>query len=1128
MSRMADAFEAQRRAANPAISAWVMANAGSGKTRVLIDRVIRLLLAGTQPGAILCLTFTKAAAAEMANRLHQRLGEWSVMPEPELREALKHLLGRAPAREELALARQLFARTLDANGKLRIQTIHAFCESLLKRFPLEAGVPPHFGIADEGTAAQLLEEARERLLASAEAHPLLSAALAFIVGEVEEIGLQAVLSELVAERRKLQRLLGTHRDIETIIAAVRKRLGVDEAETPETLRANFVASLPDAALRRAAAALDAGSSTDQERARCIRAFLDARDASRLDPDWYDIFLTEKREPRKTIITQRAQKADPAAAAVLLAEQARVSEFCTRLKSITVAAGTAALLRLGNALLEYYTEAKRARALLDYDDLILKTGEMLRRDGSASWVLYKLDGGIDHVLVDEAQDTSPEQWDVIAALCDEFFAGHSARERPRTVFAVGDAKQSIFSFQGADPVAFQRMHAHFEQRARAASQVFERVPMEVSFRSCTTVLEAVDAVFNRPEARDGIAEQDEPVRHRAHRVGAGGLIELWAPPAPPEDAPADPWDAPLDYVSAASPAMQLAQRLATFIRRMIDSGEKLESKGRAIQPGDILILVRRRDAFFTEMVRALKAANIPVAGADRMILADQIAVMDLLALARFVLLPEDDLNLATVLKGPLFGFDDDDLFALCYGRSGRLWKALQTHAREQLRWRHALDELSRILARADRMPPFEFFAGILGEGRGRERLIARLGHEATDPIDEFLALTLAYERQSAPTLQGFLAWFEAGAAEVKRDMEQGRNEARVMTVHGAKGLEANVVFLPDTCGMPDGRTDPKVLWTDDPLPFPLWPIRTANDDAVCSAARHASRIAREREYRRLLYVAATRARDRLYVCGWQRDRRPPGSWYDLLAPAFANAMDVLLPWQETGKRIMAPQTAPCERDTGLEEDHSTAPPPSWCTAVAPLEPTPPRPLMPSRPETEPSVRSPLADDDGARFKRGRLIHRLLQTLPDLPPETRAAAAARYLARPIHRLSAEQQAQFAREALAVLAHPEFAPLFGPDCVAEAPIVGRIGDHVIAGQVDRLVVTDDAVFVLDYKTQRPVPASPAEAPRAYVAQMAAYRLALSSIYPDRAIRCCLVWTDGPSLMELPADLLDRHAPR
>jgi ATP-dependent helicase/nuclease subunit A len=1128
--QLPDAFAAQRRAANPAISAWVMANAGSGKTRVLVDRVIRLLLAGTRPGAILCLTFTKAAAAEMANRLHQRLGEWSVMAEPALRDSLKHLLGRSSAAEELALARQLFARTLDAVGRLRIQTIHAFCESLLKRFPLEAGVPPHFGIADDATAAQLLDEARERLLISAEAHPLLAEALAFIVGEVEELGFQTVLNELVAERRRLQRMLGAHGDIETAIAEIRALLDVGEAETLETLRTDFMTELPDEALRRAAAALDAGTPTDQDRAHCIRDFVEADDADRIVPDWLDVFLTDKREPRKSVIGKSAQKADPAAAEILQTEQARVVEFCRRLKSVTVATGTAALMRLGGAMLDYYAEAKQARALLDYDDLIFKTGEMMRREGSASWVLYKLDGGIDHVLVDEAQDTSPEQWDVIAALCEEFFAGRGARDRPRTVFAVGDAKQSIFSFQGADPDAFKRMHAHFAARARAASHVFERVPMEVSFRSCTTVLDAVDTVFNRQVARDGVAIEEDSIRHRAHRVGAAGLIELWAPPAPADKDQPDPWDAPLDYVSATSPPVQLARRIATFIRRMLDGGDTLDSRGRPIQPGDILILVRRRDAFFTEMVRALKAANIPVAGADRMILADQIAVMDLLAVARFVLLPEDDLNLATVLKGPLFNFDDDDLFALCHGRDGRLWRALRTRADEQLRWRRAVDELTHLLARADRMPPFEFFAGLLGEGRGRKRLIARLGNEAEDPIDEFLALALAYERQSAPTLQGFIAWFEAGAAEVKRDMDQGRNETRVMTVHGAKGLEANVVFLPDTCGVPDGRTDPRVLWTDDALPLPLWPIRAANDDAACAAARRASRAAREREYRRLLYVAATRARDRLYVCGWQRDRRPPSSWYDLLAPAFAGpeAIDITLPWPERGRRIVAAQSAVCERDTDAHDRAAEpAPPPRWCVTAAPAEPTPPRPLTPSRPDIEPSVRSPLADDDGARFKRGRLIHRLLQTLPDLPAETRAAAAARYLARPIHALDAKQQEDFAREALAVIAEPEFAPLFGPGCVAEAPIVGRVGDHVISGQVDRLVVTGDAVFILDYKTQRPVPAAPADAPRAYIAQMAAYRRALQAIYPDRSIRCCLVWTDGPSLMELPADLLDRHTP-
>ena len=1128
-----DPFVPQRRAADPAVSAWVMANAGSGKTRVLTDRVIRLLLADTRPGAILCLTFTKAAAAEMANRLHQRLGAWSVMPEAELRDELVKLQGRQPAREEIALARQLFARTLDSIGRLRIQTIHAFCESLLKRFPLEAGVPPHFSIADDATAKQLIEDARERLLSEAQSDGVLSNALEFIVGEVEEIGFQAVLAELVAERRKLRRLLGAHDgDIEAVITATRELLGVGADDTPESLRAAFVADLPEAALTRAAAALDSGSASDQERARRIREFLGADNrADRVSSDWCEIFLTTEGAPRKTLITKQAQRADGGALAILEAEQRRVVEFCERIKSVTVATGTAALLRLGNALLEHYENGKRARALLDYDDLILHTGALLRRQGYASWVLYKLDGGIDHVLIDEAQDTSPEQWDVIAALCEEFFAGRGARERPRTVFAVGDRKQSIFSFQGADPSAFESMQTRFAARVRAASQIFDPVDLKMSFRSCAAVLDLVDTVFNHPDARDGVIADGDAVRHLPYRKSAGGHVELWPPVVPQDDLPGDPWDAPLDYAGASSPSVILARRIADVIRRWIDEKEILESRGRPIQPGDILILVRKRDAFFEEMVRALKAANIPVAGADRMVLGEQIAVMDLVALARFVLLPEDDLNLATVLKGPLFNFDDDDLFALCHRRSRRLWPVLRARAAERPHWATAVEELSALLARADYVPPFEFFATLLGKNRGRARLLARLGHEATDPIDEFLALTLNYERQNAATLQGFLEWFEAGAAEVKRDMEQNRNETRVMTVHGAKGLEANIVFLPDTCGMPDGRNDPKLLWSDGPVPLALWPIRSVNDDPCCAAARETARRTREREYRRLLYVAATRARDRLYVCGWHAAKRPPGSWYDLVAPAFqakANAISVTLPWQEAAQRLVVPQSGPFDADHLIRiETTVMSGAPAWTSGPAPIEPTPPRPLMPSRPEAEPSVRSPLGADDGARFKRGRLVHRLLQTLPDLPPETRAAAASRYLARPIHGLSPEQQQQIAREVLAIFDQPDLAPLFGAGCVAEVPVVGRLGERVISAQIDRLVVTADCVLVLDYKTQRPVPPAPKDVSSAYLSQMAAYRQALAAIYPDRPIRCCLLWTDGPRLMELPADLLDAHAP-
>jgi ATP-dependent helicase/nuclease subunit A len=1131
--RPVDPADGQRAAADPAASVWVAAHAGSGKTRVLIDRVTRLLLGGTRPGAILCLTFTKAAAAEMANRLYKRLGEWSILPDAALNAVLAELLGAPPGDEMRARARCLFASVLDAKGRLRIQTIHAFCEALLKRFPLEAGVPPHFAVADESTAQELLDDARARLLVDAAGEPALAAALDHVVASIDEASFETVMRELVMGRRRLYRFLDAHgNDADAAIGAVFRRLGVGAAATRDDVIAGFVKALPAADLKRAAAALDQGSATDGKRAAAIRAWLDAADRAALIDDWLDVFLTAKGEPRaeKYLITKAGQKADPNALVVLQAEQARVLDLREALNALGVAEATAALIRLGKALLDRYEAEKSRQALLDYDDLILLTRALLTERSASPWVLYKLDGGLDHILVDEAQDTSPEQWEVIGALAEEFFVGVGARELRRTVFAVGDAKQSIFSFQGADPAAFAGMRSYFAERVAEAAQEFRPVDLAVSFRSAQAVLDAVDAIFREAEARDGVIEGDGELRHFAHRRGAAGLVELWPVVTAPEGEDADPWDAPLDYVGAASPPAELARRIVGTIAGWLRDREVLASRGRPIRAGDILILVRRRDAFFQEIVRALKQADVPVAGADRMVLAEQIAVMDLLALGAFALLPNDDLTLATVLKGPLFGFDDDDLFQLCWQRQGSLWRVLRARARESDKWRHAAEALAALLARADMTPPFEFYSRLLDRD-GRRRFLARLGTEADDPIDEFLALALAYERQHPPSLQGFLAWFERGGVEVKRDMEQGRDEVRVMTVHGAKGLEADIVFLPDTCSAPSGRSDQRILWSADLPPLPLWPVRAGEDCALSAEARAEARAARDREYRRLLYVATTRARDRLYICGWHRDGPPDGTWYRLAETALKampGVTEIALPWGETGLRFATAQTDKPADAAAWPARVARETPPAWLRRAAPPEPAPPRPLAPSRPmAAEPAVRSPLGADDGHRFRRGRLVHRLLQTLPELSESARAAAARRFLSRPSLGLSDAEQDEIARETLRVLTMPDVAALFGPDALVEAPLAGIVGDQAIVGQVDRLLVTAGAVIVVDYKTNRPPPATEADVAPVYLAQMAAYRALLRRIYPGRPVACLLLWTDGPRLMALSDPLLDRHAP-
>ncbi|MDE1969854.1 MAG: PD-(D/E)XK nuclease family protein, partial [Alphaproteobacteria bacterium] len=711
-----------------------------------------------------------------------------------------------------------------------------------------------------------------------------------------------------------------------------------------------------------------------------------------------------------------------------------------------------------------------------------------------------------------------------------------RDRLRTVFAVGDPKQSIFSFQRADPAKFVAMQEHFRARVEAARQQWRRLKLELSFRSVAAVLRTVDAVFADQRAAAGVIFADDAIRHEPSRLGVAGLVELWPPVVPESGEPPTPWDAPLNQARLKLPRARLAEAIAAKVKSWIDAGEPLESSGRPIHAGDILVLVRRRDPFVGALVRALKERDVPVAGVDRMVLADQLAVQDLVALAQFLLLPADNLTLATVLKSPLYGFDEDRLFDLAWKRTGSLWDELRQRASENPTFKFAAEELAALLARADFIPPFELFAEVLGARGGRRKILARLGAEANDPLDELLAAALAFERDHGPSLQGFLHWLVLGELEVKRDLnnEAGRNELRVITVHGAKGLQAPIVFLPDTLAVP--QQSPAIVWTDDGLP--LW---LADGDApAAGAALELANRRRDEEYRRLLYVALTRAADRLYVCGWTGQRKPPDdAWYPFVRaglkaaggkPFDFNATELIGAdgWRGEGLRLVTQQRAkreePPARRAGVPVASALPP---WATKPPPPEPAPPKPLQPSRPShAEPPTRSPLGVDDGHIFRKGLVVHRLLQTLPRVAPDQRAAAARRFLARPVLGLAPAEQENIAAETLAVLAAPEFAALFGPGSEAEVPVVGLVGERAVSGRIDRLLVANNEVAIVDYKTMRPVPPTEAEVPEAYLDQLAAYRAALARVYPGKTVRCALLWTEGPKLMWISTASLDGRA--
>ncbi|MBM3491561.1 MAG: double-strand break repair helicase AddA [Alphaproteobacteria bacterium] len=1088
-------------ASDPAQSVWVDASAGSGKTRVLSERVLRLLLAGTPPNRILCLTFTKVAAAEMAARVSDSLAGWSRAAASDLERQLTELTGAAPNPTELRQARRLFATVLEAPGGLRIETIHGFAESLLKRFPLEAAVAPHFEVLDERTAALLLAGAQARVLRGPDDE--IRTLLAEVALHADETRFDDLMRQLTGNPLRLAAL--AERQGARALAALARQLGLpDRVPEDAGFQAEAVAegAFDRPALARVAAALLQGGAKDQGTGEAIARWLAATDRVSGFAAYCRAFLTTKSEIRKKLIHKEALRLAPDGNEIMSAEANRLHAVAAQRRAAELHRASAALLRLGLKVAEVYRQEKHRRAALDYDDLILTASALLRRPGIAPWVLYKLDGGLEHVLIDEAQDTNAEQWRIVQALTQEFFAGQGASAARRTLFAVGDPKQSIFSFQGADPRAFHRLRAEFARDIVAAGLPWQEVPLATSYRSAPPILQFVDAVFSEPAAFEALGE-GAPLRHHAHRRGAPGLIELWSPESPAAKDAAAAWQPPLSQEGDDNPVERLAARLTRQIGYWLRSGEVLPSTGRPIGPGDILVLLRQRQPFLDALVRRMKQADLPIAGADRMCIGEQLAVMDLLALARFALLPEDDLSLAAVLKSPLVGLDDALLFELAHGRPGSLWQALLRRRGARPEFARAAERLSRWLGRADQAPPYGFFAELLIADGGRHDLVARLGPDANDPLDELLSLALHYQRHWAPSLQGFLAWLAGSDPEVKRDQEQRAQEVRVMTVHGAKGLQAPIVVLPDTCRVPVLRQT--VFWLDGAM---LWSPRAEPSVPAAVAAREAQGTAAARELQRLLYVALTRAQDRLLIAGWQGRSEPAAdSWHSLAVATI----------QRLGRRATAFDGGPAWR-FGDEPKAGASPGPAPPAALAAA---PDFLRRPAPPEPEPTDAA-----GGDRYRRGRVLHRLVQVLPDLPPPQRAAAAGRLLAAEAAFSAAERQ-RLADEALAVLADPAFSPLFGPGSLAEVPLAGLVNGRTILGQVDRLAVGAEQVQVVDFKSDRAAPRDAGGVPVAHLRQMAAYVALLTRMYPGRTVSAALLYTEAPRLIALPATLLAAHSP-
>jgi ATP-dependent helicase/nuclease subunit A len=1092
---MAHYTEEQKRAIDPRHSVWVSASAGSGKTKILAGRVVALLLKGTPPERILCLTFTKAAASEMHNRLVAIAADMATMTEHDLRIMIEqHIQDNHIDDVLMARARHLFTRLIET--PVRIHNIHSFCEYLLRRFPLEAGISPVFMMWDDATARRYQQQVIENNVTPD------------LVACFSRQSYEKAMQTLFFDRNRIESFFATKTN--NVAHDIAKAIGLTEILDPARAWQQFLAYNDAVAPQWRGLLPDLlQQSKEVEKVEILSSWFAATgvDQEKYWPAFKLVFLTKEERPRKKVFTKMAacQESAQEMTAKILAYQQQCQAY-------QLWQQTQLLWEAGQKALTDYRILKERAHALDFDDLLIHAHHLLASSAMAPWVLYKLDGGLDHVLLDEAQDTSPLQWSILRAILREFTSGLGARDTHRTIFVVGDEKQSIYSFQHADPETFHNTKAMLRAQLAAINEPLYEAKLQKSFRSAPAILKCVDAVFEEEGIRQGVS--DQPVHHMASRQQDKAVVEFW----------------PL--IEDEKPEEELAARIGDQISAWLRDGTCLPGRNRPIAPADIIILVRNRKPLAGPIIRALKMRGVPVAGLDRLSLPTALSVQDMMALARFVLLPEDDLNLAVLLKGPFIGFTDDNLLALLPDRKDSLYAALMEQAGQGTPSQKALEYLDHVQDLAKEAPPDIFFGQLLIEAcpvasSGWQAMMTRLGHDCLDPLEEFLNLAASYTTSSLSDLQHFVDFMDRHNIEIKREKQggslQGQGVVEIMTVHGAKGLEAPIVFLADTTSAPTRGKLPPWLWVAD---MPLYVNNQAMAMGDLAMARDKLFSKEQEEYRRLLYVAMTRAKDCLYVAGFKRERMGEASWYHHMAPAFARLDQPQLreTYRPEAQYLYADDGAFPFHHQKISEPETYGPSPAWLTEFPRVETIKPR-LSPSdekRMEDDIIFSSSRSLPPEAARARGVFIHRLLELIPAMPPPMWPETIKTMRDRSHDAAEIDPDQTLVGEMLRLLQDKACQPIFFPGDDAtvyrEQPLAADFGTHRLLGQVDLLLIRPDFIWCIDFKTGHFPFQDGEQIPSSYKAQMESYYSVLKRIYPASSIRLSLLWTAATRLVDVP----------
>ncbi|XCA33264.1 MAG: UvrD-helicase domain-containing protein [Wolbachia endosymbiont of Polyergus mexicanus] len=1114
----------RKNAINPNFSVWVNASAGTGKTKILIDRVWRLLLENKRN--ILCLTFTNAAANEMENRIHSILSKWAICSESVLIADLEQLdffpmpsqsslfchpssttLGSQHpylssqcvtlgSRKNEALdryltrARRLFSEL--ENLGLTIQTIHAFCYKLISNFPIEAGIAPNCTLSE-------CKELHSIIFNKVLHNETVQNDINLIATEIDENKLRDLLYTLCVKRSM------SANDSEYIKDKLNAPDGIHDLQSGTTEH-----------IKRLAEILSEGSKRDQSYSAMLSDWCDSTNKEDIE-SLAKVFLKSESHEKKnisSIATKSILEKFRDAEQIIESVQNVVFTHIKDMNSYQIFKRTSSLLGIFKVYIDLYNSEKSKNALLDYNDIIDLATNLLSNPNYKDWVLFNLDQKIDHILVDEAQDNSISQWKIITNLCDEFFAGNDEK---RTLFVVGDVKQSIYRFQGANPHLFNYMQQYFHTKTGGRDWI--SCQLEKSFRSTPEVLMLVDRIFNNFRAE--ISFVDNEIKHVPHRENDQGYIEIW--PALPKckEKEQRALQIPLTCKEGYTIADRLlAQAIAHKIHNWLNEGRILVARDRHIEPRDIVILVRQRNVLVDYIISELKKANVPVVGRDYFRIMDYIAVQDLIALAEFLLLQANDLALANALKSPLFNFTEDDLFNIAYDRKEQsLWERLQDYHGVIYSELNYLINLSRIES------PLALFTHILRTGK--KKFAARLGLECFEVLDEFMNLVLQFEN---PSLQAFVQWIKENNPEIKNDMQSERNAVRIMTIHKSKGLQAPIVFLVDTNTVP--RDSESIIFDGTEVPF--WCGK--NNNAYCDQVKREKKLEDYNEYLRLLYVALTRAEDELYILSKEPVQK--GSWYDLitrygeqyekkqayLQPIFKEKVEVLC--------VNANYPYIYKKRDYFDVPVISLPPNLSMSFQCPLSSFQ-HPFLSSqcltlgssKKEEKPAsathssisfqhVTLESSEKEGAEwipvsstgmtdgYTRGLIIHNILQYMPKIEKERRKNWVRKYLD---NINTSEDKDEIYSKILAF--NEKYGYLFDLGGKSEIALSGIIDGEPVLVRLDRLCITQDKAIIIDYKSHRNVSVSLLNEIKK---QMLTYKTLVQEIYPNKQVECVVIWVE------------------